>query len=352
MSPVFITGVQRSGTTLLSVMLGRHPEILMEDRVISFRLLTVIQNAAEIWPYNLEVDQEVFYHWLIRHDSKGRLAEFLDYEDRPAGETLQQLIHRSIDQRLTDHQKQCWGDKGPNLQYYMPGLLQLFPKARFVHIVRDGRATALSMSRRSYQSLRLSAQEWVDGNVQAMVQREVMGLQRVLIIRFEDLLSEPEETLRKVCNFLSITYSAQMLDLQQDIPEEERYVKSSLQPDKINAFQKELPPHRLRQLERIQGPLLRRLGYQLLSDPPLTDFRPLSLSRQILLRQAGNFHQLFRYRREGMVGRKKVEVTMSFPRRVHHFLMYLSRDLFSKSIHRRLFQSVYYKKKYYRKDHE
>lgn len=331
-------------------MLGRHPEILMETRVISFRLLSAIKHATELWPHNLEMDKDAFYSSLIRHDGKGRLADFLDYQNRPTSETIRQLMQRSIQQRLATDGKQVWGDKGPNLQYYMPDLLQLFPEARFIHIVRDGRATALSMSRRAYQSLRLSAQQWVDGNVQAMVQQDVMGPKRVLIIRYEDLVTKPEAILQQVSSFLSIEYVPQMLDLQQDIPKEDRYVHSSLQADKINAFQNELSPRRLRQLERIQGPLLRRLGYQLLTNPPLTSFRPLSLYQQILLRQAGNFRQIFRYRREGMVGRQKVELTMSFPRRVHHFLMYLTYDLLSTPLYRKLFQKVFYKKKYFRED--
>jgi hypothetical protein len=350
MNTVFITGVQRSGTTLLSMMLGRHPAIYMEERVISFRLISAIKNAAELWPYNLQVDKTDFYRWLVRTDGKGRLAEFLDLDNWPAGASLQDLIRNSVAQHLTRHQKNVWGDKGPNLQYFIPELLQLFPDARFIHIIRDGRATAHSMSRRAYQSLRLSAQQWVDGNVQAMVQQDVLGQEKLLLIRFEDLLSDPEAVLRKVCDFLEIGFSELMLELQQDIPEEEQYVKSRLQADKISAYREKLSPARLRALERIQGPLLQRLGYELLSEPPPRSFQPLSIFQQVFLNQAGNLRRLFLFRQEGMSARKKVEIKMSFPRRAHHFLMYLAKDLLSKPLFRRIFQAVFYKEKYYRKD--
>ena len=52
--------------------------------------------------------------------------------------------------------------------FFVPDLLALIPDAKIIHIIRDGRATALSHANRTKKNIYLAAQEWVEGNIMAL----------------------------------------------------------------------------------------------------------------------------------------------------------------------------------------
>lgn len=350
MKTLFIVGAQRSGTTLLSVMLEQHPEILMEKNAVSFRLISVFNNAAEILPHNLQVDRNDFYHWLIKNDYKGRLASLLDLDNLASYDSMKGLIAGSIKRKLEAEQKTYWADKAPNLQLYIPELLLLIPEAKIVHIIRDGRANAFSIAQRSYQHLQWSAQHWVEMNIPGLINQDLLGKDRYHLLKYEDLLLEPEATLSQLCTFLDLPYSGEMLQWNRGaLAEEKRYVKSSLDTGKIDRYLSQLTAQNLRQVERIQGPLLKKLGYSLHSQPQ-PEFQALSLWRKIYYHQLSNFKLLFRSRQKGMQNRKNVEIKLPFRNRAYTFLLKLGQDLLARPIVRTIFRRTFYKEQHFRKE--
>ncbi|PHN08588.1 sulfotransferase family protein [Flavilitoribacter nigricans] len=350
MNTFFIAGLQRSGTTLLSVMLSKHPEICMEERAVAFRLITTLRNSYDLLPHNLEIDPEDFYRWLIETDKKQRLRTLLDHEKFSQYGSIREMIRRSIAQKLESNGKRVWGDKTPNLHMYLPEALSFFPDARFIHLVRDGRANAFSLARRSYQNLQLSAQQWVDGNMAGLVNRDLLGPERYLLIKYEELLLEPEATLQQVCHFLGLPFHEAVLDLSNKaIPDQEKYVKKTLDRSKIRAYLDHLDALQLQKVERIQGPLLQRLGYELHTKGILEQYRPLSLARRIALNQMDNLRRLFRSRQEGMVNKRYVKIRTPFLNRAYDFLRILTQDLLSRQIFKALFSRVFYTEKHYSK---
>ncbi|MEM8907140.1 MAG: sulfotransferase, partial [Bacteroidota bacterium] len=297
MRSFFISGVQRSGTTLLATMLGKHPEIDLDGFSVAFRLITCFRNYELVLPDNLEHSREAILSWLIQNDYKGRLAQLLDYEHLDQYTNVRDLLRTSIQRRLDQQQKTVWGDKAPNLQHFATDLFTLLPETKIIHIVRDGRATANSFARRAYKNLYLSAQEWVDGNISGMVCQEWVGKEQLLIIHYEDLLQQPETSIRSVCDFLGLPFHEAMLDLRQgSTPEQEakQYVKSKFDLKKINQYQTQLTPHQIRKIEQIQGPLLKKLGYTLQFEHSPKAFQQLSIGRRIWLNQKDNLRNLFR----------------------------------------------------------
>lgn len=345
MSKFFITGVQRSGTTLLAVLLERHPDILLEERSIAFRFVSCFKSLYDILPFNLKVDQNEFLEWLVENDDRGRLAAILKSKSISSHQNIRDFIRHSIDQNLKESGKKIWGDKSPNLEYFLSDMMLLMPEAKFIHIVRDGRAVALSMSKRSSRNLLFSAQKWADGNIFGLVNQRIIGKNQYKIIRYEDLLSDPELVMQSVCDFLELPYASSMLDLQASIGDDgQSYVKNYFDQTKIHQWKNVLSPKEIEKIEQIQGPILEQLGYQLQYK---TSHRPLSVWRRIRYNQADNIRQLFRTKREGMVNRKKVDITIPFKNRVYIFLKVLSQDLMSMPIFKTLFSRVYYREKYY-----
>ncbi len=344
----FIAGVQRSGTTLLSVLLGNHPEVEIDGYSKAFRLISLLNNYEKVLPLNLQHPEDEVLRWKIENDYKGRLSEFLDLENFESYPNFRAMVHASVEKRLDEKQAQIWGDKSPNLQFYLSDIQLLFPDTKIIHIVRDGRATALSNSKRAYQNILLAAKDWVDGNVVGFVNQKLIGTDRYLILKYEDLLSEPESTARRLCDFLEIPFDSKMLEMEEGATDDS-YVKSTFDTSKINQFKKEISPSTLRKIERIQGPLLKKMGYELQFPELIDQARPMSLRQWLWLRQGDNFKMLFRSKRMGMVNRKNVEIPISLRNRLSKFMFNLGHDFLPKMMYEKLFQRVYNKDRYYKK---
>ena len=335
----FITGVQRSGTTLLSVLLSNHPEIEIDGFATAFRLITCFKNYEKVLPLNFSEEEDVLLKWKIEKDYKGRLADFLDYKNLEQYDSLKDLIQVSIKNRLQTKGKTVWGDKSPNLQHYTGDILQLIPDAKFIHIIRDGRATAYSHSARAHKNILIAAQEWVKGNTAALVNQKILGDKQHLIVKYEDLLEFPERTARKVCAFLDLEFQQSILDMSNG-EEEKSYVKSTFDISKINAFKTQIPAKTLRKVEEIQSPLLQKMGYSVINPETLKTARPLGVFKWIYLHQIDNFKMLFRNKRMGMIDRKNVEIPISFRNRWSKFVMNLAHDFLSKEVYYKLFDKV------------
>lgn len=345
----FIVGVQRSGTTMLSVMLSKHPDIEMEPNSIGFRLVTCFNNYYDLLPHNAQYDKREVLSWLIEKDDKGRLGKLLDYKNADQYNTVRDLVDGSIAKKLAQKGKLVWGDKSPNLQHFLGELMALIPNAKFLHIIRDGRATAYSMHKRSYKNLKLCAQEWVDGNIFGWVNEDVLGPDQYKVLKYEDLLNNPSKELESVCSFLEIPYSEKMLDLSNDhLNEKQQYVKSKIDRSKIDKWKNQLQHNQIQQIEMIQGPLLKQMGYKLF-DQKNKKFKQLSLRRRMFYNQIDNVKQLFRSKQIGMRNQEKVVIRLSLKNRVYSFLTVLIRDFFTLKIFKSLFSRYFYTEKYMKK---
>ncbi|MFK7934726.1 MAG: sulfotransferase [Saprospiraceae bacterium] len=345
----FITGTQRSGTTLLSVAMGQHPAIQIDGYSRAFRMISVLNNYEKILSENLAYAEKEVLNWKLTTDYKRRLADFLDLENFARYGSYRELIHTSIEQFLQREQKEIWGDKSPNLHYYIRDIIALFPTTKIVHIVRDGRATAQSHAVRSHTHVLLAAQEWVRGNSTALVNQQLLGKGQYLIIKYEDLLRQPETTLRQVCDFLELSFSKEMLSLSQK-GQADNYVKDHFDTAKIDAFKNDIPAKTLRKIEQIQAPLLNKLGYSLQFADALQKAKPLSLSRWMWLRLCDAIRALFRSKRVGMVNRQNVEVRISWRNRLSKFALHLAHDYLPKRVYERIHERAFNRERRYSKD--
>jgi hypothetical protein len=343
----FITGVQRSGTTLLSVLLSNHPEVEIDGFATAFRLISCFKNYEKVLPLNFLEDENEVLKWKIEKDYKGRLADFLDYENLEKYDSVKDLIEASIRHRLEKKKKIIWGDKSPNLQHYTAEILELIPEAKFIHIIRDGRATAYSHASRAHKNILIAAQEWVKGNTAAFVNQQILGNKQHLTIKYENLLAFPEETARKICSFLELEFHTSMLEMSNG-DEEKSYVKSTFDTSKINAFKTQIPSETLQKIENIQAPLLQKMGYDIIHPETLKTAKPLGVLKWIWLHQKDSFKMLFRSKRMGMINRKNVEIPISFRNRWSKFVLNLAHDFLPKEIYFNLLDKVNNKHKRFR----
>lgn len=157
---------------------------------------------------------------------------------------------------------------------------EIFPQARFVHIVRDGRAVANSWLQMDwwggYRGPQLwqwglldakSQQEWVDSGqsfvtLAGLCWRNLMEAfaaegsklhpSRYLEVRYEDFVAGPVESLRSMVEFIGLPWSARV---------ERAATRGGVHDSRKRAYENDLTREQVAQLERVAGNMLARLGY-------------------------------------------------------------------------------------------
>jgi hypothetical protein len=172
------------------------------------------------------------------------------------------------------HAKPRWGDKTPIYVLSMPMLADLFPHAKFVHLIRDGRDVALS-----YLSIPMftggiwsASKRWRDWVTAGVDSGTSLGSDRYMEVRYEALVSRPESELRKVCAFLRLGFDPRMLRFyaQADRRLEEAspqwvpfQTKVSLPPQvSVRDWKMQMSRRDVEIFESVAGPLLAELGYE------------------------------------------------------------------------------------------
>src|ERR671934_241733 len=136
--PLFVLGVRRSGTTLLRVMLDRHPALAVPDESYFIPALAArhrgVLDVADFCDDLARIP--AIRDWEVDADAvRGRLAP-----GARAGDGIAAVYEAYAALRG----KERWGDKTPMYMGWLSLINRLFPAARYVHLIRDGRDAALS----------------------------------------------------------------------------------------------------------------------------------------------------------------------------------------------------------------
>jgi hypothetical protein len=159
---------------------------------------------------------------LIRYLSFNPQFRLWNYDSNGAFSTLSQrkkisfkeLIDILFTSYCRSQGKQIWGDKTPSFFRKIDILYFLFPEARFIHIVRDGRDVFDSWRRidPSKDNAAVVALDW-----RYKLSRIVKSLQKMpsansIEIRYEDLLEQPEATIESLCSHIGVRYDSGLTD--------------------------------------------------------------------------------------------------------------------------------------------
>lgn len=266
---LFLVGRGRSGTTLLKAMLDAHPEVSVAPEAL-FVMNAHRRYGRGAWDA-ARVERFARDIWLERklrtwELDPAALAERLRAVAEPSFASLCRAVYEEY-ARLQGKPRPRWvGDKNPHHALFVPRLMECFPEARFVHIVRDYRDNILS-----YQSVRFDlngtgalAYRWRRYN-EAVLAAAERAPERFLRLRYEDLTADPEGALKGVCDFLGIAFDPAMLRFHEAHRGETRSWHAGLAAPvdaaQVEKWRTAMPPARLAVAERICGALGERLGY-------------------------------------------------------------------------------------------
>ncbi len=208
--PFFIVGCPRSGTTLLSLMLDAHPKLAVPPESHFIVPLAPRRGLGRLMrPASLED----ILPYLARRKWTIEPAALRAAVSRTAPGSYPELVRAVFSTYAEAEGKPRWGDKTPRYVDHVALLAKLFPDALFIHLIRDGREVAASLAERRWgpSSPVLGAFVWRRSIRRARrAGRRLAG--RYMELRLEDLVSEPERQLRRVCAFLGEDYVPQMLE--------------------------------------------------------------------------------------------------------------------------------------------
>ena len=266
-SPVFVLGVPRSGTTLLSVLLSNHPKVFLNEISVTGRLLKLLNLYNNHYLKGTFDNKEDFFQKIINRSE--RLKQLLNGVDLK-GKCWREFLTERIIEKTKNNKKEIWLDKAPPFIDSIPEILFLFPYAKIIHIVRDPRANVLSLRERQYLDYRLAAKLWEKLNSKGISDGDIVNPDQYIIIKYEDLILETESVLKNICDFLFIDYDNKLIEKLKTSKYtniENSYVSKQINVDKLRGWEKRLTKKEVKTIETITRNVMLNIGYELKYEP-------------------------------------------------------------------------------------
>ena len=210
--PVFIVSAPRSGSTLFRLILDAHPRLAVPSPAWLYEMVyPYLYSYGDLSsPENLmALAEDIFENPFIKNmklDITPR--DLVSASTEPTFRGLYDALHRHYAERAG---KERWGEKSPRNSFWMEEIKGDFPDAQFVHIVRDGRDMAIDIADSPEmlpENIYSGAHVWKDFTGAAHESGKRMGESDYYVIRYEDLCAEPENALKKLCEFLGEDFDA------------------------------------------------------------------------------------------------------------------------------------------------
>jgi hypothetical protein len=204
---IFVVGCDRSGTTLLQNLLNAHSEIFMTYEL------------GLIYPFEDRYRKNGPSATVALARERGLLQGIEEFDEdaihRCGGDQSFAKLMAELYRLQTKKQgKRIWGDKRPDYTGKIPRLAELFPRARFINLVRDPRAVAFSWAKTDWGPMTAyyAARKWKLRVQEARLSLDQLDPNRSLTVLFEDLVGNPESILKQICDFIQVKFDPMMLD--------------------------------------------------------------------------------------------------------------------------------------------
>lgn len=275
MGPIFIVGCGRSGTTILRLILNRHSSIAIPEETWYFpQLFRDLPDllARPDWRKSvaariLELNKNHFPDLSI--DALAAVLRATERNDLP---NIISAVNREF---MLREGKVRWGDKTPGYVRHLQLIKDLFPEAKIIHVVRDGRDVVPSLLK--YWSVGPQTNDFVETAFYWRKQvfsgmkdgPRIFGSDYVEV-RYEDLVAQPEATVRLICDFIGEDFESKMLvpgnAERRFTPNWEWHSETTKDINSDNAFKWKgrLSYYKIFVIQLIGREILRKFSYELM----------------------------------------------------------------------------------------
>lgn len=282
----FVVGMNRSGTTLLRMMLDSHPELTIppETHFVP-EVIKTFKRTDKTTPADVLGAMKSAREWGDFDFTDIEMLGLLSDRGRKltAGEGLR-AFYEAYAARVG---KPRWGEKTPNYVGKMQQIQRALPEARFIHVIRDGRDVALSVLDRTVRDLTAAdvAKRW-----KRKIQKARDAgpkLRHYTEVRYEDLILDTEPSLRRICEFIELEWDDAVLDYHErssnrleemkralpadghsaELDVERRMATHAMttkppDADRVSRWKRQMSEADRAAFEDVAGPLLSDLGYE------------------------------------------------------------------------------------------
>jgi hypothetical protein len=292
-SPFFIVGSPRSGTTLLQYVIRSHPALSLPTGESHF-VVPLLRNEAAFGDLANPENMRALLAEMHRrnggfldtdlHGIRFDIDELTEVFVREGRRSVRDIFDALMERNAHGERKIRWGDKTPYYALHIGLLHAHWPDAQFIHLIRDGRDVALSLFDREhdfrvYNSFS-AARYWQEYVEVGHEQGSKLPTGQYLEVRYEDLLSETDRTLRLICNFLGVEFVANMTDYEKS-PDGGKtpLLEGPLDPHNAGKWRRRMSQRQVQLFEGGAGHTLENFDYAC-AEP----IRPLWLGTRVAMR--------------------------------------------------------------------
>lgn len=254
----FIVGSVRTGSTMLRLMLGHHPDISRCDEMEYFLPGIEMQEAGK------SIEE---YKDFLRYDRIFQLYDYkISYKD-----TFKEIAD-NIFLQLAERDPRPL--KGGTIHNDFALLAKVWPNTKYIFLDRDPRDVARSVMNMGWVGTAWHGAEfWARAKQNWQALSDVIPEQQRLELRFEQLVSEPEAVLTQVCEFLGVEYTPEMLKIDGNTT-----YKAPSQSEAAS-WEKKSKPQDIAEVEtRVGKDLIAQSGY------PVSDYPTIETDEYVRLK--------------------------------------------------------------------
>ena len=302
--PIFILGAHKSGTSLLRSLFDGHPELFtIPIEAHFFQLMRYWIDYAFIKKHQpTNISQEVFIANAID------LIKYANSDSNPLGDCISKNVFNTdeFEKYISLHPSQLVAT-GNRVAYYFEiyvkaiyysiygkeldskmsiveksvetaefalDLQQMFPEALFIHIIRNPYANLISMKKFRMHNKKTQNHPWLGKDFRSLynsyyfLYRNQRLIKNYLVVKYEDLVTEPESVIKDLCQFTQIKFNEQMLiptylgnKWQGNSSSSEKF--QGISADKINQWKNNIDPLITQLINKYFTHILKDFDYQI-----------------------------------------------------------------------------------------
>ena len=292
---IFIVGNSRSGTTMMGRIFGKHPKVYTFGELHFFGQLSAPPFSSKGHTKEIEkLASQLFCVQREGYRTHGKAHRFLsEAQTFLAGltrypDTSATLFEAFLYHETAENDKTIPCDQTPRNVFYILDILDLYPNAHVINMIRDPRDVLLSQKRKwkrrflggSDMPMKETLRDWMNYHPITIshIWRTAVNAadqfaqhERVISVYFEELLAYPEKTVKSLCDFVGITYTAEMLEVPQvgSSVGEDRPQQLGINPQRAHSWQKgELNSAEIYLNQKINAVLMKKHNYSPVSVQP------------------------------------------------------------------------------------
>ena len=213
--PIFVAGLERSGTSLMYALLATHPGLAMTRRTNMWTYFyDQYGDLSQAENFERCLSMMMRYKRLVKlKPDPARIRQDFEKSRDKSYARLFALLEEHYAERLG---KPRWGDKSLNTERYAEPIFAAYPGARILHMIRDPRDRYASVLKRwkvRRGDVGAGTAMWLS-SVSLAKDNQRRYPDQYKIVRYETLAAQPEETLREICDFIGEPYVPEMITMQ------------------------------------------------------------------------------------------------------------------------------------------